>query len=92
MKHLLLILPGCLLAGLSAYSILLYLLVPITITLPLSLIISVLVFGLTKYYFSYEDGKEETKKSLNGSRETTVENITFAEYSLQFSDHYFFSI
>ena len=77
MKHLPLIMPGCLLAGLSAYSILSYLLVPIAITLPLSLVISILVFGLTKYYLPYENRKEETRKSLDASGESTMANITF---------------
>jgi hypothetical protein len=39
-----------LIAGLAVYIILSYLLVPVRITIPLAIIISVLIFGLTKYY------------------------------------------
>ena len=46
----LLTLPGPILSGLSVYIILSYLLVPLTITIPASIIISVLVFGLALYY------------------------------------------
>ena len=44
------VLPGALISGLTIYFIFSYLFIPIKITIPISFIISLLVFGLTKYY------------------------------------------
>src|SRR3989454_4264405 len=64
---------GPLLSGFSIYIILSYLQVPYLITISISIIISVLIFGLTKYYYDVEgkndsifDGKEKYKKSSVG--------------------------
>src|SRR5256712_11752088 len=66
-------LAGPLLSGFSIYIILSYLLVSHRITIPISIIISVLVFGLTKYYYDVErkndsvfDRKEKYQKSSVG--------------------------
>ena len=60
-RYLLLILPGSLIPGLSVYFILSYLLfTPPTITIPLSIILSIMVFGLIRYY--YEDYNDSRKK------------------------------
>ena len=45
-----LIFPGAVFSGLSVFSILSFLTVPIGFSLPLSIIVSVLIFGLTSYY------------------------------------------
>jgi hypothetical protein len=64
------ILVGPVLSGFAIYLVLSYLLVPSRITIPISIIMSILVFGLTKYYHDTEkkndfavDGKEEYQKS-----------------------------
>jgi hypothetical protein len=67
-------LPGSILSGLSVYIALSYLLVPTRIVIPLSVIISILIFGLAKYYQSWIDDKNgrtsevsaTSKKSYGG--------------------------
>ena len=74
------IFPGVLISGLSVYFILSYLLMPIRITLPLSIIISVLIFGLTRYYYAH---KEQTTIRNNAqqiekkSAESSITNFVF---------------
>ena len=72
--------PGVLLSGLTVYFILSYLLMPIRITLPLSIIISVLIFGLTKYYTAYKEQPAITNNAQQfekKSAESNVHNIVF---------------
>ena len=77
---LILLLPGSLLSGLSIYYILSYLLVPFGITFPISIIISILVFGLSKYYV--ENHKEDELHDLQfgeekKSHEPKLANVIF---------------
>src|SRR2546428_10527016 len=57
----LLCLPGPVLSGLAIYFILSYFFVPFRITLPLSVIISILIFGLTNYYQDRRTNQSEGK-------------------------------
>jgi hypothetical protein len=74
------ILPGPLLSGFSVYYILSYLLIPNTITLPLSIISTILIFGLAKYYVHRE---ENTATGNNGQKiekstsDTNIPHIVF---------------
>jgi ABC-type multidrug transport system fused ATPase/permease subunit len=60
-------LAGPLIAGLAVYIVLSYLFVPLRITTPLAIIISVLVFGLSKYYANNNKNSEKS-----GKPETTI--------------------
>jgi hypothetical protein len=74
-------LPGTILSGLSVYFVLSYLLIPIRITIPISVLICILIFGLTKYYHSWIEKKKgeikevvATVKKLHG---TGIADISF---------------
>jgi hypothetical protein len=56
-----------LIAGLAVYIVLSYLFVPLRVTTPLAIIISVLIFGLSKYYANSSNNSEKGRKS-----ETTI--------------------
>jgi hypothetical protein len=58
---LLLILPGCFIAGLLTYFILSFLYIPIKVSVALSIIISALIFGLNKYYLFPQSNTGETR-------------------------------
>ena len=76
----LLILPGALLSGLFVYFTLSYLLIPVKITLPLSIITSVLIYGLTKYYsVQKEENSEKSKAPMieKSKFENKLHNIVF---------------
>jgi hypothetical protein len=77
-----LLLPGSLLSALSIYFVLSYLLVPFGITFPISILTSILIFGLSKYYV--EDHKEDELINLNlqygeekKSHESKLANLIF---------------
>jgi hypothetical protein len=76
-----LILPGSVLAGLLVYSILAYLYTPIQISIPLSILISTLVLGLNKYYFTpqkdREDERESREHTIGGNPSDHVKNLVF---------------
>ena len=57
----LLALPGALLSGIFIYILLSYLLIPLNVAFPLSLIVSVVIFGLTTYYMNSTDRQIEIK-------------------------------
>ena len=57
----LLSLPGPVLSGLAMYFILSYFFVPFRITIPLSVIMSILIFGLTNYYQDKRTNQSESK-------------------------------
>jgi hypothetical protein len=71
-----LIFPGALFSGFSIYIILSYLLIPIRITLPLSIIISVLIGALTKYYAYKEENTTERKRVQTIRKEWHESKIT----------------
>jgi hypothetical protein len=58
-----LILPGCFIAGLIIYSILAQFHTPIGVSIPLSILISILIFGLNKFYFTPQTDREDKRKS-----------------------------
>src|SRR5215212_9921703 len=57
-----LILPGSFIAGLLTYLILSYLYTPIRISIPLSILISTLIFSLNKYYFLPESNMKDKRR------------------------------
>jgi hypothetical protein len=57
-----LLLPGFFIGGLLTYLILSYLHIPTTISLPLSILISTLIFGLNNYYFFPRKNMKENRK------------------------------
>src|ERR1051325_5554700 len=65
------VLPGALISGLTIYFIFSYLFMPIKITIPVSFIISLIVFGLTKYYAAV---KGSNSSSLHSDTTTTISN------------------
>ena len=58
-----LILPGCFIAGLLIYSILAQFHTPLGVSIPLSILISILIFGLNKFYFTPQTDPEDKRKS-----------------------------
>ena len=65
----LLALPGPLISGIIVYFVLSSLIVPFSITGPISIIISVLIFGLANYY-----SNERTNEQLYGNIRETAQN------------------
>jgi hypothetical protein len=63
--------PGALISGLSIYFIFSYLFIPFKITVPISVIISLLVFGLTKYY-AVDTGSSNGSTSSSDSNSLTT--------------------
>jgi hypothetical protein len=64
-----------LIAGLAVYIILSYLFVPVRVTIPLAIIISVLIFGLTKYYATnniYDNNNKSRKIVTTTIKATTT--------------------
>ena len=74
-------LTGSILSGLSVYFALSYLLIPIRITIPLSVLICILIFGLTKYYHSWIEEKKGERKVVPAivkkSYGTSIVDISF---------------
>jgi hypothetical protein len=64
--HNAMLLPGAALSGLSVFFILSTLLVPINITTPTSIIISIIVYGLTKVVLKDETSKSQPEKTKLG--------------------------
>ena len=79
--NLFLFLAGALISGFSVFFILSYLLIPSRITFPISIIISVLIFGLTKYYSVNEQGNAKKRNNPQriekGSNYSSIKNIVF---------------
>ncbi|HKQ21497.1 MAG TPA: hypothetical protein VJS91_05620 [Nitrososphaeraceae archaeon] len=75
-KTLFLILPGSVLAGFAVFTVLSYLLVPQRITIPLSLTIGILIFGLTKYY-SMSTENDIRESELNTTSQNYAGTIVF---------------
>src|ERR671924_620369 len=81
-RNLLLALPGPLLSGLTIYLIFSsYLLVPLRITVPISIIMSTLIFGLTNYYNSFE--KSSAGAAVAATAATTTATTTTSSKSQQ---------
>jgi hypothetical protein len=86
-----------LIAGLAVYLILSYLFVPLRVTIPLAIIMSVLIFGLSKYYAAnnnnYDNYKDKTRKvapttakaakSTYSTVPSNLDNIELEKHSLQ---------
>jgi hypothetical protein len=74
----LLILPGCLLSGLLAHFALSTLLsVPSRLTIPLSVILSILIFAVTKYYsYDHYSNNQNESQSTKTSPSNQFQNIT----------------
>jgi hypothetical protein len=66
----LLIVPGAVISGLCAYIILSTLVVPSRISVPTPIILSLLVFGLTKFYLRNENKDYQAHETLAGSQNT----------------------
>ena len=60
---------GSIISGFFVYSILSYLFVASRITVPISIIVSILIFGLTKYYSTSDLNANQTRKDL-----TSIDN------------------
>src|SRR5918998_3546267 len=58
-----LILPGSVISGFFIYSVLASLYTPIQVSIPLSILISILIFGLNKFYFTQQTNAEDKRKS-----------------------------
>ena len=58
-----LLIPGSIIAGLLTYFVLSYLATPTGISVPLSVLISILIFGLNNYYFFPLPNKKEKSKT-----------------------------
>ena len=56
-----LLLPGSIIPGLLAYFVLSFLSTPTRISVPLSILISILIFGLNSYYF-YPTAKQKREE------------------------------
>ena len=69
-------LPGALISGLAIYFIFLYLFIPNRITLPVSIVISLLVFGLTKYYTADKANNETSSLKDTGTRDDDANKKT----------------
>jgi hypothetical protein len=63
--------PGALISGFAIYFIFSYLFMPVNITVPISIIIFFLIFGLTKYYTVDRNSK------TNDSIKTTTDNYAY---------------
>jgi hypothetical protein len=75
-----LILPGALISGFSVYFTLSYVLIPNIISLPLSIIITVLIFGLAKYYYDYKEENTQERNNVRKIKKISSEgmrNIVF---------------
>ena len=76
---------GILITALSIYFVLSFLLIPSSITIPMSISISLLTLGLIKYYTNSEDKKHYTQNGNNGSADELGNNnnnyeINISEY------------
>ena len=65
-------------AGLAVYLILSYLFVPLRVTIPLAMIMSVLIFGLAKYYSANNDNYDNYKDK---SRKVATTKAAKSSYS-----------
>jgi hypothetical protein len=74
-----LFLPGSILSGLSVYFALSYLYIPIRICIPLAIVFSILIFGLTKYYSAAKESKsgEDTSSVDAKSQNRGIAKISF---------------
>jgi len=72
-------LPGNILTGLAVYFALSYLFIPIRICIPLAIVFSVLIFGLTKYYSGAKESKNggDTSSVDAKSHDGGIEKISF---------------
>jgi hypothetical protein len=61
--------PGPLIAGFAVYLILSYLFVPNRIVVPLAIIMSTLIFGLTRYYTVIKNNSNEKRSKVVTSNE-----------------------
>src|SRR5215211_4350464 len=73
-------LPGSFIAGLLTYLVLSYLYIPIRISVPLSILISTLIFGLNNYYFFPRPNMKEKRKI----RQHNIEGSSYVYGSLDF--------
>jgi hypothetical protein len=69
--------PGALISGLAIYLIFSYLFIPFKVTAPVSVIIFLLVFGLTKYYAvdTSSNGSSTTKSTSHPTVTTTIGTV-----------------
>ena len=58
---------GTLITGVSVFIVLSYLLIPSSITIPISIAISLLSLGLIKYYTVFEGKNDNTQSGNNGA-------------------------
>ena len=64
-KAIKLLAPSALISGLSAYGVLSYLMIPINYIIPISISMSLLSIGLTRYYSNPQEDKVDTPKVGN---------------------------
>ncbi|HZD82724.1 MAG TPA: hypothetical protein VE076_07605, partial [Nitrososphaeraceae archaeon] len=74
-------LPGALISGLTIYFIFLYLFIPNRITLPVSIVISLLVFGLTKYYTADQANNDTSSVKDTGTSDDDDANKNTSGYN-----------
>jgi hypothetical protein len=73
---------GSLIAGIAVYFVLSYLIAPLRVTIPLAIIISILIFGLSKYYTANnnkDDAEATTIIKATKSIDSTVSNFNDKE-------------
>jgi len=83
--HYLLITTGSIIAGLVIYSVLSYLLIPQRIIIPISIIMSMLIFGLIEYYSRLHIDSnyiEDLNTSLRNDQKNDVLNTDRREIDL----------
>lgn len=69
----------CAIAGICVYSVLTYVLVAPRITIPISIIISILIFGLTKYYTASHVDVTDTQDRNSARRDNPDDDIKSSE-------------
>jgi hypothetical protein len=80
-------LPGPLIAGFAVYLILSYLFVPNRIAIPLAIIISTLIFGLTWYYTNIKNNSNEKRSEIVTSNEVLGQNLQRQETAKMFDNN-----
>jgi hypothetical protein len=68
-------LAGPLVAGMAVYLILSYLFAPLRVTIPLTIIIPVLIFGLCKYYTANNNNNNDDKSKNVATTKITARTI-----------------
>lgn len=81
---------GPILIGILIFSVLSFLLIPLRINIPLSIIMTFLTFWLTKYYFS--DGYHDNNNDLFNKTSTNVSNRNHVKSGTNYSKFLFFII